>query len=484
MRTFRTRILFIMLVQQRHGRVHILQGKLVIFIHIGKICSIGIVRRSIQQVLISRISNYHYRISLLRHRRNRVMQARHHSHRKQQAKQYANYLTHSQRQTEIKTASLSQFTLHIEGTYPEEFIRFLIFLNDSLTVHQSETTAFIFFQFIRILRILNSDHPRIIYFLTNNTRHIFLRNTTSVIFHRNLHIRIRSTCVDLDSSSFRSIFTGILRQRIYHKQSQRPVCLHHNSSRFNLQRLFFHLKGTPSFSQQFKQFVKTERFDIQAQRSLLHLDPQSQNIVILINSSYQFINVLILLLLYLFIINISLLRKLVHLIQNTVDIRINTIHNSHTSLFYQILTLISRNMLLIDIPLFFQLHPFVAQCFHHLFIVRRPDNIRFKHMHQSLFITVQPMCGDKRRFPLFGNIQSHPILTKQIVYSFLNQQNIHWNGRSNIPAKPQNLLQTFHINLIPYLGTPVEEPPKNHYQHQSDNHQRKHKCHLPRTGFQ
>ena len=463
-----------------------MQSKPVIFIHIGKIRRIGIVRGSIQQILISRISSYHYRISILRHRLNRLMQTGYHSHRKQQAKQNADHLTYPQRQTEIKTASLPQFTFHIKGTHPEQFIRLLVLLNDSLTVHQPETASFVFFQFFRVFRILYSNHTRIIHFLTNDTRHIFFRNASSVIFYGNFDICIRSTCINFNRSSLRSILTGILCQRINHKQSQRPVRLHHNGSRFNLQRLLFHFKGTPSFPQQFKQLVKTERFNIQAQRSLLHLNPQSQNIVIFINRSYQFVNILILLFLYLFIINISFFRKFMHFIQNTVDIRIDAIYNSHTSLLYQILTLISRNMLFVDIPLLFQLHPFVAQCFHHLLVVSSPNNIRLQHMHQSLFIPIQPMHRDKCRFPLFAfrNLQSHPTFPEQPVYPLLNQRNIHRNRRSNIAAKPENLLQAFYINLILYLGTLIEEPPKNNHQHQSGNHQRKNKRHLPRTGFQ
>ena len=133
---------------------------------------------------------------------------------------------------EIETTPLPQFTLYIKDTSPEQFIRFLIFLNDSLTIHQSETTTLIFFQNLRISYILHSDDTRVIYFLTDNTSYIFFGNPPSVVFYGNLDIRVHSTGIHFDCSSFRSIFSGVFRQRVNHKQSQCPVSLHHNRGRF------------------------------------------------------------------------------------------------------------------------------------------------------------------------------------------------------------------------------------------------------------
>ena len=48
MRTIRTRIFLIMLVQQEYSRIYILQSKFIIFIHISKIGGIRIIRRCIQ----------------------------------------------------------------------------------------------------------------------------------------------------------------------------------------------------------------------------------------------------------------------------------------------------------------------------------------------------------------------------------------------------------------------------------------------------
>ena len=177
------------------------------------------------------------------------MQTRTHPKRKQQAKQQDSYrFTHSRRQTEIETTPLPQFTLYIKDTSPEQFIRFLIFLNDSLTIHQSETTTLIFFQNLRISYILHSDDTRVIYFLTDNTSYIFFGNPPSVVFYGNLDIRVHSTGIHFDCSSFRSIFSGVFRQRVNHKQSQCPVSLHHNRGRFYFQLLIFHFKSTSPFA--------------------------------------------------------------------------------------------------------------------------------------------------------------------------------------------------------------------------------------------
>ena len=55
-------------------------------------------------------------------------------------------------------------------------------------------------------------------------------------------------------------------------------------------------------------------------------------------------------------------------------------------LLYQIQAFIPGNMLLVHIPLFFQLNPFVAQCLYHLFIIGSPNNIWLKHMHQRFLV--------------------------------------------------------------------------------------------------
>ena len=247
--TIRTRIFLIMLVQQEYSRIYILQSKFIIFIHISKIGGIRIIRRCIQQILIGRIRNHHYRIALLQHGRNRIMQTRTHPKRKQQAKQQDSHrFTHSRRQTEIETTPFPQFTLYIKDTSPEQFIRFLIFLNDSLTIHQSETTALILLQNLRISYILHSNDTGVIYFLTDNTSYIFFGNPPPVVFYGNLDIRIRSTGIHFDCSSFRSIFSGVFRQRVNHKQSQCPVSFHHNRSRFYFQLLIFHFKSTSPFA--------------------------------------------------------------------------------------------------------------------------------------------------------------------------------------------------------------------------------------------
>ena len=129
---------------------------------------------------------------------------------------------------------------------------------------------------------------------------------------------------------------------------------------------------------------------------------------------------MILLFLYLFMIDISSFRQLMHFIQDTVDIRIYPIHNGQTSLLNQILAFISRDMLFVNISLLFQLHPLVTQRFYHLLIVRSPNDIRFKHMHQRFFITVQPMQRNQCRFSFLRNFQLKTPFSEQLVDALLN----------------------------------------------------------------
>ena len=286
-------------------------------------------------------------------------------------------------------------------------------------------------------------------------------------------------------SPLRRILTGIFSQCINHKQGQCTIGLYHQGGRFDFQLLLFHFKSTPSFSQQIKQFIQTECLNVQTKRTLLHLDPKCQNIIVFVDGSHQFINVLVLLFLYLGVINISFFRQLMYFVQNPVDIRINPVDDGHTSLLYQILTFVSCNMLLVDIPLFLQLISLVAQRSHHLFIFSSPYDIRFHYMHQCLLVPVQSM-GRRYQcsFSFFRNFQRQTSFPEQLVNALLNQRYVHRYGRSGIPTKRENPLQTLHIHLIPDFGTFVEEPPKDNHQYQADNNQKKNDRHLSRTCFQ
>ena len=82
-------------------------------------------------------------------------------------------------------------------------------------------------------------------------------------------------------------------------------------------------------------------------------------------------------------------------------------------------------------------------------------------------------------FCLFRNFQRQTSFPEQLINALLNQRYIHRYGRSDIPTKRENPLQTLHIHLIPDFGTFVEEPPKDNHQYQTNNNQKKNQCHLP-----
>ena len=125
-----------------------------------------------------------------------------------------------------------------------------------------------------------------------------------------------------------------------------------------------------------------------------------------------------------------------HFIQYSVNIRIDPVHNCHTGFFYQILTFVSCNMLLVNIALFLQLNPLVAQCSHHLFILGSPHDIRFQYVYQCFLVPVQAVGRRYQcRFSFFRYFQCQSSFPEQLVDALLNQRYIHRYGRSNIPAK-------------------------------------------------
>ena len=190
---------------------------------------------------------------------------------------------------------------------------------------------------------------------------IFRRQTASVILNGYFHKIILLPGIDSHLTPLGSVLTCIFCQCIYHKESQCPVCLHTSIGRLYFQIQLFHFKSPAPFPQQFKKLIQFKNFDAQTQRTLLHLNPQSQNIIILVNGGNKLINILILFFFDSFIMDISHAYQFMHLVQNAVDVRMNTINNRKASLLNQILSFVSGNMPFMNIALFLQSALFLAK---------------------------------------------------------------------------------------------------------------------------
>ena len=244
-------------------------------------------------------------------------------------------------------------------------------------------------QRIHIRTRTDTNLTRIVNLFIQDTSHILFRQSRSIVLHRNLHIIGLLTSIHLHASTRLSILSGILCQGINHEQSQRLIRLYPNISRFYRKRLLLCLKIPSSLFQHLKQWIQCKIFDIQTQRALTHLDPQSQDIVVLIDASDQFADVLEFGLLDFLFRQVIERNQFMHFIHHPVDIRCNPRHNEQTSLLDQILTLVLYQMLLMYILLFLQTTALFAQSNDSQTIFQRPGKIGNNHFEQRLILLLQ-----------------------------------------------------------------------------------------------
>ena len=88
---------------------------------------------------------------------------------------------------------------------------------------------------------------------------------------------------------------------------------------------------------------------MKAQRSLLHLDPQGQDVIVFINGRHQFVHILVLLRSNFCLTDKPLARQLVRLVGQTVYIRINAIDNRQAGFLLQIAPLVVGYVPLVDV---------------------------------------------------------------------------------------------------------------------------------------
>ena len=204
---------------------------------------------------------------------------------------------------------------------------------------------------------------------------------------------------------------------------------------------------------------------MEAQRSLLHLDPQGQDVIVFIDGRHQFIHVLILLRSDFCLTDKTFARQLVRLVGQTIYIRINAIDNGQAGFLLQIAPLVVGYVPLVDVALFLQPTPFVAQGNGSHTILQRPLHIGVQYLPCSHLIA--PHLQMRKRQPAIFDTEI--FCTKKFLYivgygttdgigHFLLCLGIGRDRSGYLLAHIQQELQPSQMLLVACLRTPIEEP--------------------------
>ena len=310
--------------------------------------------------------------------------------------------------------------------------------------------------------------------------HVGLRKSPSVVRYGYFHVCIRLHGLHFHPATFRRVLTGILHQRVYHEKRQRLVCLDPSRCGLYVERLPFGVKSLAPFCQDGKKFIKGKSLNVQAQRALPHLYPQSQYLVVFVDTGRQLVDVTILSTFQVVTLQVAEGRQLMHLVDDTVDIGDDACDDRHTGSLDHVLTFVFDDMLFVDILFFFQLPIFPVQ---HGKVARIADGmhpVRTDSIQQSTFVFRQ--TADR--------FQPHPVFlfhyretaskqTFTVGLHRVQQTSRHvgfvgtglWHSRQQLPAKSQCLFQFLHMQCIVAPPAPVEhDKHESHKQHAGYHH--------------
>ena len=140
----------------------------------------------------------------------------------------------------------------------------------------------------------------------------------------------------------RGELSGVVGYRIDHEEREGPVCLHLSRCRLHIQRDALHLKTHLSFLHDVEKWLQREGFYPQAERTLAHLNPLRQHLVVLVDLVGEFRDVLVAFLPdRLCFVGIS---QPIDLVYHAVDERGDAIDKRHLGTLLQIATLVVGHM--------------------------------------------------------------------------------------------------------------------------------------------
>ena len=165
-----------------------------------------------------------------------------------------------------------------------------ILLHHSLAVEQSEAAAFTLahlFSVGKSANLLAGNHA-----FGVDQFHILLTHTDAAICHRYLYITVTFLSTDIDGTTLRGEFAGIVHQRVNHKQSECTVSLHHSLGRLDDECYAFPGVQAYALAENLKQRFYGKTLQTQLDSAPLDLNPCRKHIVVLTYLMNQFVNIL------------------------------------------------------------------------------------------------------------------------------------------------------------------------------------------------
>ena len=186
------------------------------------------------------------------------------------------------------------------------------------------------------------------------------------------------------------VLTGIVGQGIQHEESKCLVGLNYCIGRTDLQGKSLQFEGLTAAGHHAEELVECKILDRKTQRTLPHLYPTGQNIIIIVYLVYQFFDVGIFVSAHVIGLGIVFRTQFFYFIANAVNIGQHALHNGKTSLTHYILTLVGSQVLVVDVLFFLQTAAFIAKLQHRQTVFECPYHKRHDHAHQrfKLFLPV------------------------------------------------------------------------------------------------
>ena len=184
---------------------------------------------------------------------------------------------------EPETAALPYLALYTKLANVELLGCFLVFANDSLAIHDSETEPFILLMLAQLGRVIN--------FTLVKHLHIVFRKSHTGIGDGNLNIISRRNGTDADVTTRWGEFSGIVAKGVDHEERECHVCLHLIFS--GIHRKCNALLGEKhtATGNDVKELLKRECGNMQLELTLTHLDPIGQHVIQAHDFARQFADV-------------------------------------------------------------------------------------------------------------------------------------------------------------------------------------------------
>ena len=211
---------------------------------------------------------------------------------------------------------------------------------------------------------------------------------------------------------------------------------------------------------------------MEAQRSLLHFDPQSQDVVVFVDGRHQFVHILILLGPDLCPTDKTFTRQLVRLVGQAVYVGINAVDNGQTSLLFQIAPLVVSNVPFINVSLLLQPAAFVAQRDGGHAVLQCPPHVGIQYLQYRHLVASHVQM--RKHQPVVFNTevprtkQTFHVVRHRLtdgISHFLLRLCVGRNGSSYLLTHVQHQLQPPQVAFVARLRPSVEEPEEDQDSH-------------------